>query len=473
MNLRQLKTLVEQQESETLEFKKSTGQIHGGFETICAFLNGKGGVLLFGVTDEGRILGQDVGDNTRQSIAHEITKLEPTAQIKIEYVTIENNKQVIALRVKPDSHQPYTYDGRPYQRNQSTTSKMSQHRYEQLLVKRGQLNHSWEELIAGDYTLADLDQEEIRLAVSQGVMVGRVPESAQTDIIENILASWSLIKDKKVNNAAVVLFAKKTFPRYPQCHLKLGRFRGIDMTGGFIDNKEFYGNAFRMFDEANSFIRRHLPIASFFETDRFERIDKPALPVLAVREALVNAICHRDYSNRSSSITLAIFDDRMEIWNNGKLPPSLKISELKKKHKSEPRNKIIAKVFYDRKYFDGWGTGTVKIFDLCRENDVPEPQYQEYSGGIEITFRFREPIAITAQPAVISKSKEALTPRQREILALLEKHTALGTEQIGSMLLNPPSQRMIQKDLKNLKLAGYVETTGTARGTLWVLKSKP
>src|SRR5579863_2060753 len=85
------------------------------------------------------------------------------------------------------------------------------------------------------------------------------------------------------------------------------------MLGDFIDNKEFFGNAFRLFEEANSFIMRHLPIASFFESDSLERIDKPALPVLAVREALVNAICHRDYSNRSSSITLAIFDDRMEI----------------------------------------------------------------------------------------------------------------------------------------------------------------
>src|SRR5262249_39301042 len=129
--------------------------------------------------------------------------------------------------------------------------------------------------------------------------------------------------DREINHAALILFAKKTLLAYPQCHLKLARFRGQDMSGDFIDNKEFFGNAFRMLEEAANFISRHLPIPSSFEPNRFERIDKPTLPPLTVREALVNAICHRDDSDRSAAITLAIFDDRMEIWNNGKLPPTL------------------------------------------------------------------------------------------------------------------------------------------------------
>jgi ATP-dependent DNA helicase RecG len=466
MNIKQLKKLVVQKESETLEFKKSTAQLHAAFETVCAFLNGQGGTVLIGVTDKEQIIGQDVADGTRQAIANETSKLEPSPHIKVDYIAIEKNKQVIALQVKAGAHAPYIYDGRAYQRNQSTTSRMSQHRYEQLLVERGQLNHTWEALIANKYSIDDLDHEEIWRAVKQGITAGRVPASARSEPIEDILASWNLIQDDELNNAAIVLFAKKTFPRYPQCHLKLGRFRGTDMLGDFIDNKEFYGNAFRMFEEANSFIMRHLPIASFFENDRFERIDKPALPVLAVREALVNAICHRDYSNHSASLTLAIFDDRMEIWNNGKLPPDLKISELKKKHKSEPRNKIIAKVFYDRKYFDGWGTGTIKIFDLCRENNVPEPLYKEYSGGIEIIFKFKEPIALSQQA-----SKPALKARQEVILALIKKYKSISIQQLMSELVNPPSPRMVRKDLNYLKELGLIELKGSARNTFWTLRA--
>lgn len=293
MDIDQVTALTEQGESPMLEYKTSTAQLKATFETVCAFLNKNGGVVLIGVKNNGEVIGQDVTDNTRQEIAREINKIEPTAQIEISYVPLKGSKHVIVVEVDPGSHAPYTYDGRAFDRNQSTTSRMTQHGYEQLLVERGQLNHSWEESIATSYSIDDLDFDEIHLAVQQGIAAGRVPATAENETIEAILKSWNLIEGGRINNAAVVLFAKDVLPRYPQCHLKLGRFRGTDMLGDFIDNKEYFGNAFRMLKEANSFISRHLPIASFFEPDRFERIDKPTLPVLAVREALVNSICHR------------------------------------------------------------------------------------------------------------------------------------------------------------------------------------
>lgn len=422
--------------------------------------------MLIGVTDSGRIVGQDVTDNTKREIAREINKIEPSASVEVDYVEVENNKFVIVIRVDKGVHAPYTYDARPYQRDESNTTRMSQHRYEQLLVRRGQQNHSWELSIADGYSVDDLDHNEIHLAVKQGIAAGRVPAEAANEPIESILKSWKLIEGGQINNAAVALFAKDVLPRYPQCHIKLGRFRGADMLGNMIDNKELYGNAFQIFAEANSFIMRHLPIASFFQPDRFERIDKPALPVLAVREALVNAVCHRDYSNRSASITLAIFDDRLEIWNNGKLPPSLSIDDLQRKHKSEPRNKIISNVFYDRKYFDGWGTGINKIFDLCRENDVPEPKYDEYSGGVEITFRFKEPIAAYE----IVSPVQILTARQQEILSLFRQYHSLTTKQVENHLPTPPALRTIQGDLQILKEYGLVYLQGRGNKVIWILK---
>ncbi len=465
MTLDELKLIIAQNESKILEFKESTAKLKSACETLCAFLNNHGGVILIGVKNNGQIIGQHVTDNTRQEIANEISKIEPTASVEVDYVSIDGNKFVIVIKAVTGQHAPYVYDGRPFHRTESTTSKMSQHRYEQLLVERGQLKHSWEEWIASGYTIDDLDHNEIRLAVKQGISVGRVPAVVADESLENILQGWALLTEGKINNAAAILFAKKVLPRYTQCHIKLGRYRGTNRLGDFIDNKEFFGNAFRMFEEANSFITRHLPIASFFEPERFERLDRPALPVLAVREALVNAICHRDYSNRATAITVAIFDDRMEIWNNGKLPPSLKIDNLKKKHKSEPRNKVIAKVFYDRKYFDGWGTGINKIYDLCHEEGVPEPVYEEYSGGVEIIFKFRELIAITSLPL-----KQPLSIRQEEILKIIKKLGGVSPKLLIDKLDNPPSERMIRNDLNYLKKCGLIDIKGSARSTLWVLK---
>jgi ATP-dependent DNA helicase RecG len=122
------------------------------------------------------------------------------------------DRHIIIIAAVPGDHAPYTHDGRAFERNQSTTGRMTQHRYEQLLVKRGQLNHSWEESVATSYTIDDLDFDEIRLAVKRGISAVRVPATAENETIEGILKSWNLIKGGRINNAAVVLFAKDILP---------------------------------------------------------------------------------------------------------------------------------------------------------------------------------------------------------------------------------------------------------------------
>jgi ATP-dependent DNA helicase RecG len=111
MDIHQIEAMVKQGESQGLEFKKSTVQLKPAFETACAFLNGKGGIVLIGVSDNGQIVGQDVTDNTRQEIAREINKIEPPAQIEIAYFRIKYNKYIISIEVVSGNHAPYTYDG--------------------------------------------------------------------------------------------------------------------------------------------------------------------------------------------------------------------------------------------------------------------------------------------------------------------------------------------------------------------------
>ena len=166
MNIELLKQLINKGESDCLEFKKSTTQIKGAFETLCAFLNGTGGYILMGVKDNGQIIGQHVNDKTKQELAREISKIEPPISPKIYYIDIGEDKHVIVIKVPQGEHIPYAYDGRPFERNQSTTERMSQHRYEQLIVKRGHLNHDWEKFPAIGYTIDDLDHEEIRRAIN-------------------------------------------------------------------------------------------------------------------------------------------------------------------------------------------------------------------------------------------------------------------------------------------------------------------
>ena len=463
----QLKLLVEKHETSTVEFKKTTGQLHSAFETICAFLNGEGGTVLIGVTDKGQLIGQEVSDGTKQALANEIKKIEPPVHLKIDYVPLEKNKQVIVLHIHRGEHAPYIYEGRAFQRHQTTTVRMEQHRYEQLLVQRGQLNHSWEKLCATNYNIDRLDRAEILRTVKQGVEKNRLPAEALSEPIEDILLRLNVLSHDKLINAAAILFSSEVLPDYPQCLIKMGRFKGKDKLGEFIDNQQVYGNAFTLLSEADTFIRRHLPIASFFSPDDFERIDKPALPVLAVREALINAICHRDYSQSSAAISLAIYDDRMEIWNNGSLPKELRVEDLKRKHESYPRNKLISKVFYIRGFIERWGTGITKMIDGCKNSGLPEPQFEEYSGGLAVIFRFKESIVRIGESELPTDA--LLTQRQKQLLKILSNVPA-SIQIIIEQLSNPPSQRMIQKDLAHLRKLGLVETRGKGKALIWCLK---
>lgn len=470
MKIEQIKELIKQGESHTLEFKKSTTQLKAAFETLCGFLNGHGGTVLIGVNDSGMIIGQKVTDDTKKEIAREIAKIEPPVNISVYYIPVNDGKVVIAVTVEASPFAPHAFDCRPFKRNQSTTSKMSQHQYEQLMVKRGHINHFWDEQFAAGYGIEDLDHEEIRRTVLQGANANRFSHQALGESIPDILNRLKLLTNEGLlKKAALVLFAKDVEGDYPQFHIKMARFNGLTKTGSFIDNQSFYGNAFRILERANEFVRRHLPIASFYQENSLERIDKPALPVFAVREALINAISHRDYSKRNSSIALAIYDDRLEIWNPGKLPAELTISDLARTHGSIPRNDLVSKVFYIRNLIEKWGTGTNKMIDLCREQDLPSPEFTEYSGGFSVTFKFKETIG----PGHIAKPVEnTLTPRQKEIFNLVKAKGELTFRDMSLNLGDSITTRTLMRELKYLTEKGVFDVRGQTTARVWFIVKK-
>jgi len=290
----------------------------------------------------------------------------------------------------------------------------------------------------------------------------RIHASITKESVEKILKQLDLLtENNQLKRASIILFAKKIKSPYAQCWLKMARFKGKDKGGNFIDNQQEYCNVFQMLEVADNFLRKHLPMASYFQQDKFKRIDKLSLPVIAVREALVNAVCHRDYSDPSGYISIAIFDNAVEIWNNGTLPSKLKLADLKHKHNSILRNKLIAKIFYLRGYIEAWGTGIKKMVDSCKEYGMPAPRFSERTGGLLVTFKFAKSIGEN-KTAIQHK----VTQRQREILKLLQS-SPLNGAQISAKLKDAPSTRMVQIDLTNLEKAGLVTREGESRAMVW------
>lgn len=460
MDLEALQQLVEEGESDRLEFKRSTGELREGMETLCGFLNERGGRVLFGVANNGKILGQQIADTTLQDVARAIQRLEPPVHVTQQRVSIPDHLEVLVLDALPVNGGPYTYDGRPFQRIGTTTQRMPTSEYERRLLTRLHSQHRWENRPAEGYTMDDLDVDEIKHTLETAVAVGRL-ESVLTSPRE-ALKRLGLQVDSRILQAAVVAFGHRLLPDYPQCSLRLARFRGTTKTE-FLDQRQLQGHAFLLLREADLFLRRHLPIAGRIQPGIFEREDQPMFPPLALREALVNALCHRDYTIPGGAVSVGIYDDRLEITSTGTLPPGITIADLKREHTSRPRNPLLAEVFYRRGLIERWGRGTQKIVELCQAAGHPEPEFEEQAGEVVVRFLPSDYIP----PHRVSHD---LTERQRQILQILSDGKKRPFRDIFQRLACPPSERTAREDLILLRNLGLVDASGRGAGARWWLK---
>lgn len=460
MNIKKIQELIQQGESNTIEFKTSMAGLSAAFKTICAFLNGEGGSVLIGVSDKGKLIGQDITDNTRQEIARELTKIDPHADIAVTYLPIDGNKQLIAITVKSGKGAPYVYDDRPYLRNQSTTVRMPREKYDRLLYDRKPASNAWEKLTSENISIADLDKSRIQQVVSIAISERRLAEIAVRANVREILKKLNLIVDDKITNAAVILFCKNQQKQFIQSQLRLARFKGIDKSE-FIDNKAVHGNVFDLYEHAMDFLQNYLPISGKIEESNPFRVDTLAIPYKVLREALVNALCHRDYSSPGGSISLAIYDDRVEISSSGRLPNDISLKDLTKEHESHPRNPLIANVLFVCKMIERWGRGTQDMVDFCKKVGNPKPKFREMTGSFTVILPLKEPIG-----GYKEKSYPDLTGRQREMLKLLSE-SALNSAQIAAKLKDYPGIRMVQIELKKLEKFGLVKREGETRATVW------
>ena len=346
MNYQDIERIAELKESSNLEFKESTGQLDRSMETLCAFLNGDGGNILYGVKDNGKIIGQEVSDNTKRSIAEAVNRIEPFVELEISYIPIpETDKYVIAIHAECQRFmRPFTYKGRAYMRIESTTTFMPQERYNHLLMERGG-KFGWEAMINSDLKITDLDENAILGAVREGIRNGRLPETTIREEIPVILKKFGLLHDGKLNNAAAVLFGKDLYG-YPQCLVRMARFKGTTKDE-FIDNQRAEGNIYELLDAAMAFLFKHLSLSG--KINGLYREEELSIPYKALRESCINSLCHRSYHQSGSSVSIAIYDDRVEIRNTGTFPADLPIERLMQEHDSKPQNPIIANVLYKSK----------------------------------------------------------------------------------------------------------------------------
>ena len=436
-------------ESEFLELKQSTGQRGEAAKTICGMLNRpqpNGRYVLFGVTPGGEVVGQQVGDRTLEDVNKEIQEIRPPVSPRIDRVPVAEDRAVIVVEVPEADTPPYKYKRTPYRRVGSATSEMPEEEYHRILFERmHREGMRWENQSADGWALDELDADRIRRAID---LARRHRRLSAPD--ERGPAGWlqglELYSDGVLKKAAVALFGK-TEPvaaRLPQCLLRVARFRGTDRSE-FLDNRQFQGNAFELLEHAERFLAETIPIAGKIVPGRMAREDQPLYPPAATREALINALCHRDYSIAGGSIGVAVYDDRLEVTSTGSLPFGLTPQKLLEAEASDPkrRNPDIAHTFFRCGFSESWERGAAEMAKLAIQAGLPRPEILDENDSVTVRFWSDRSVMLQSEA---DKRKQA-------ILSLLRQANddGLSKREIQDRLVPPASERQVRRALEELQ----------------------
>ena len=358
---------------------------------------------------------------------------------------------------------PYSHRGTPYQRVGDTTMRMAREEYQRVLVERLHAQTRWENQPASDWSVDDLDHRQIVVTVEEAIRRGRMENPGTRTPLELLRGLNLLLRDGSLTRAAAVLFggSPRLEAEYSQCTLRVARFRGTTRTE-FLDNRQFHGHAFELLRLGSSFLRETLPVAGRVLPGVFERVDEPLYPPEALREAIANAICHRDYGIGGGSIAMGVYDDRLEVTSSGRLHFGLTPEALFEPHESLPWNPLIAGVFYRRGIIERWGRGTIRMAELARKAGLPRPEIEDAGGCVTVRFRPGRYVP----PRRVERS---VSDRQRKILSLLnDASDGLALREIVQLLGNGEAERRrVREDLAQLRALGLAVVRGYGRGARW------
>jgi ATP-dependent DNA helicase RecG len=462
MNSQDLQKLITNGENERLEFKSGDVTPSVVAKVLGAFLNAHGGLILIGVKDDGRVVGVKDAKAVEMLLRTQLPKLiSPSALWDIEQIEIEGNV-VLALNVPEGQDQPYVTEGAIYSRRGERNVPATRDEISGLIERRARYSTRWERQIALGADRSDLRDDLIAETIKRAIVAQRW--QGTPDDLNGFLNSIGLLEQQEVTNAALLLYGKNPTRLLPQARVRLVVLPQ-GKTGSFFQTD-------RLFDSCLIETANQLPDAlSLFAggvESRFsafwERSDHPLWPPDALREGIMNALVHRDYS-LSGSTTISIQARAFEISNPGGLPFDLKPADLKRTHLSLPRNPDIAHICFLHGLIEKIGRGTQRIVESCRAAKVREPKWQSYPFATTLT------LFSSASTAELLELNE----RQRFILEESGRTVQLRARDLVRLLDGKVTDRTVRSDLEHLVRIGMLVRRGQGRNSVYerIHKSLP
>jgi predicted HTH transcriptional regulator len=414
-----LHELLAQTEGKTLEFKRDLSSPEKVMRTVVAFANGAGGTLLLGVEDGSRqVRGIANPTRTEEQLASLIwDRIEPRLVPERQIIPWRRT-YVLAVRVFPGPQRPHYlktqgFPGGVYVRVGSTNRVADPAQADELrrVVQGGSFD---EEPLPG------LNTEALDFRAASECF-GGIRRLRKGDL--RSLQLTSLHQGREVPTVGgLLLFGTDRLRHFPDAFIRAGCFAGRDKQT-ILDSRDLTSQPVQAIEDALQFVRRNtrrgVRVEQARSTEAWE------FPLVALREAVINAVVHADYAQRGMPIRVAIFDDHLEVENPGGLPPGLTIEDIRQ-GVSKLRNRVLGRVFHELHLIEQWGSGIQRMTAACREAGLPEPQFAELGSGFRVTFQRAHQTA----PGV-----DDLNSR---ILALLRKRPDLSPSAIAAQIERTP-----------------------------------
>lgn len=471
MTVEEFEQLIGQREGETLDFKREMPSSSDLAKLVTAFYNTRGGTIVFGVENGTRRL---VGVPNPQGIEEGVVNIlrarcSLDVMPDIGFVPYQGMEFVV-VRCPQGARKPYLLSGeaRPYIRVGSSNREAQDEEVRRLYIEGSE--GGFEALACRGATLADLSEGLIADYVRLREETSGQPLGLSWE--EMLRSLGCLVQQGETwvpTNAGVMLFAEDPQRFIGQAELACVRFKGTDMVS-YIDRRDLRGPLYQLVDDAEQFVYRHMKVGRRIKG--FVGVEYREYPHEAVREAIVNAVVHRDYGRRGQRIRVFMFDDRIEVYSPGPLPPGVSLEKMRRlEPQSVLRNPIIVGVFRDlgSRYIERLGTGVRRMALAMEGHGLPRPWFEEVGSEFRVTLmgpgeRFMEEVA--ARPAWAN----SLNERQVEVVLYVGEHGRISRGEYAELL--SMSSRTAARDLSDLVKRGILALRGAGRGAYYLLASE-
>lgn len=431
-------------EKQNIEYKSSWHDKY--LEWICGFANAQGGEIYIGKEDSGKVTGVEDYKKLMEDIPNKIRNyMGISADVNLLQ---EDDKYYIEIVVQPYSV-PISLHGQYFYRSGSVKMELTGNSLNEFLLKRSGL--TWDEVTEPRATFDDIDERSFRMYLEMSKEKDRLPD-VEGLTMEEIFEKLRLTKNGELTRAAIILFGKDPRRFSTNAFVKIGRFKG-DADLRFQDVEE--GNLIVLLKNVLERLD-HKYLTRSIEFKGMLRLEHSEYPIPALREMLLNALVHRKYMG--SFIQIRVYDDKITIWNDGRLPEEITLESLKHVHSSHPRNPLIADVCFKGGLIDSWGRGTVRIIETCKEAGLPEPELIERDGGFLVTL-FKD--NLTEEQLV----KLGLNARQVKAVSYVKEKGRITNSDYQA--LNEISDRTSSRDLEDLVAKGVLKRVGDKKSAYY------